>query len=403
MSYLIITSPQFDSVVQPLAKYHSQHGLPTRVVTTDAIFDQYHSLTGHFVASGAATAAAGDAQLNPEAIRAYISFAVSHLGVKYVLIAGGDTQDPLNFYGCPASGLCASANPQNISIVPTLYENSVFDGPTAADNLFVVPLGQSTTAPAAAIGRLPAVTKSDLQTEVARSINWASWVHSYQKTATFVSGFGAAVDYGAACADPQFPQASDGMASQLPSAWQITKAYEDGTHADDTANRSHFISLFNQGQEIVNYMGHGNLQQWSCLPALSSADVGSLTNADKPAAVFQWGCQATDFVNPRLPNIDSLLLQARKGSSVTGAAIAVGSAGLDLAYPQAVLAGGIDPSASNPYFYGYLAQGQSVGQALEHAKDDMVAQYSGQPGYADYADVVNSYTVLGDPALRPPM
>ena len=400
--YLIITAPQFTSTVQPLARYHDQHGLPTKVVTTQAIYDQYRSRLGRFVPSGAGTAGPGDGQLNPEAIRAYISFAVRHLGVKYVLIAGGDTQDPHNFYGCPQSGLCADANPRNVGIVPTLYENSVFDGPTASDNLYVVPLGQSTTAPDAAIGRLPAVTTSGLQTEVARSIGWASWVRSYEKTATFVSGFGSAGDYGGSCADPQFPSASDGMASHLPASWTISKAYEDGTQADDVANRSRFLTLFDRGQEIVNYVGHGNLQQWSCLPELTSADIRSLTNTNRLAAVFQWGCQATDFVNPQLPNIDSLLLQARNAGRPTGAAVAVGSTGTDLAYPQALLAGGVQQPGGDPYFYGYLARGDSVGQALQYAKDDMVTRYAGQPVYANYADVVNSYTVLGDPALMLP-
>ena len=192
------------------------------------------------------------------------------------------------------------------------------------------------------------------------------------------------------------------MASHLPASWTISKAYEDGTQADDVANRSRFLTLFDRGQEIVNYVGHGNLQQWSCLPELTSADIRSLTNTNRLAAVFQWGCQATDFVNPQLPNIDSLLLQARNAGRPTGAAVAVGSTGTDLAYPQALLAGGVQQPGGDPYFYGYLARGDSVGQALQYAKDDMVTRYAGEPVYANYADVVNSYTVLGDPALMLP-
>jgi hypothetical protein len=398
--YLIITAPKFVPTLRPLASYYDRRRLPAKIVTVDAIFDQYRSRLGRFTGTGS-KAGTGDAQLNPDAIRAYVTFAVKHLGVQYVLLGGGDTMDPLNYYGCPESGLCAGVNPRNLSIVPTLYENSIFDGPTAADNLFVVPLGQSTTAPDAAIGRLPAVTASELRTEVSRSIHFRSWVKSYRRRATFVSGFGTSVNYGQSCADPAFPSASDEMASDLPSAWMVNKAYEDGNHADDLANHDRLLALFDQGQEIVNYMGHGNLRQWSCLPALTSNDVPSLTNVNRPAAVFQWGCQATDFVNPRLSNIDSLLLEAQRNGRVTGAAVTVGSTGLDLAYPQAQLAGATG-SGGPPGFYGYLVKGQSVGEALRHAKDDMVASYWNGSARQTYADVVNSYTILGDPALTLP-
>jgi hypothetical protein len=115
--------------------------------------------------------------------------------------------------------------------------------------------------------------------------------------------------------------------------------------------------------------------------------------------VFQWGCQATDFSEPRLPNIDSALLNATGSDGApTGSVLALGSSGEDLAIPQAVLAGGTSETGPTgvSYFYGYLRRGFTIGESLQLAKDDMVTLH---PNDVDYLDVVNSYTILGDPAL----
>ena len=413
--YLVITSPEFvgDQNLATLAGDHG--GLTYKIVDTQSIYDQYESSTGAFAAATGATAPPGDGQVNPEAIRAYVAFAHANLGTEYVLLAGGDTDDYHNYLGCPASGRCKATNPDNVSVVPTLYQNSVFDGPTPSDNLFAVPPGQSTTAPDVAVGRLPAITRSQLDLEIEKSINWLSGAaQPYKDTASFVAGFPFSSNYGCSSyADSTFKTASNVMAGQLLSlpAFQgsVNKRYEDGTLTDDLANRAALLSDINAGTEIVNFVGHGNTQQWSCLPDLQAysggagAYAGALTNSARPVIVFQWGCQATNIQNPQLPNIDSVLLSDEDGSgNPTGATIAVGSSGDDLDVPQEVLAGGTNlrtgPSGVN-YFYGYLVKGDTVGQALEFAKDDLITAWGSNQ---DDADVVNSYTILGDPALTIP-
>lgn len=87
------------------------------------------------------------------------------------------------------------------------------------------------------------------------------------------------------------------------------------------------------------------------------------------------------------------------------AAITVCSTGHDLIDQQAVLSGG--SAETGPpgvrYFYGYLSQGKSVGEALQLAKDDLLVEYPGN-SYAnpDYRDVVNSYEAFGDPSQTVP-
>ena len=413
--YLVITSPEFvgDQHLATLAGDHG--GLTYKIVDTQSIYDQYQSSTGAFAATTGATAPPGDGQVNPEAIRAYVAFAHANLGTEYVLLAGGDTDDYHNYLGCPASGRCKATNPDNVSVVPTLYQNSVFDGPTPSDNLFAVPPGQSTTAPDVAVGRLPAITPSQLDLEIQKSVDWLNGgAQTYKDTASFVAGFPFSSNYGCGSyADSTFVNASNIMAGQLLglSAFDghVHELYEDGTQADDLSNRAKLLSDLKAGTEIVNFVGHGNTQQWSCLPDLQSysttagAYAGGLTNSNRPAAVFQWGCQATNIQNPQLPNVDSTLLADEDSSgNPTGATIAVGSSGDDLDIPQEVLAGGTTLGTGRAgvnYFYGYLINGDTVGQALEFAKDDLITTWGSNQ---NFVDVVNSYTILGDPALTIP-
>jgi hypothetical protein len=399
--YLIITNPAFEAGIEPLANYHRKHGLTVKVVSINAVYGQYRRSLGHFTKPHGHVP--GDGLVNPEAIRAYISYAHDNFGTRYVLLVGGDTFDYHNHFGCPDSGICGTQNPNNLSFLPSLLVQSQYAGLVSADNLYVVPLGSSTQAPDLAIGRLPVLTQSQLATEVDKSIHWTSrldGLSGYRGTAIFSSGFPSPIDYGASCGDPTFQSSSDLMAARLPTTFHITRAYEDGKQSDDAVTRSNFLNQFNAGREIVNFVGHGNLTQWSCYPPLlSTSDVGRLSNAGKPSMVFQWGCQATDFAEPRLANIDSALLNAADSHGApTGAVLAVGSSGEDLAVPQAVLAGGTLETGPTgvSYFYGYLKRGLTVGESLRLAKDDMVALH---PNDVDYLDVVNSYTILGDPAL----
>jgi hypothetical protein len=461
--YLIITSRGFAGEMAILAKYRRAHGLTTRIVTTTRIYDQYRRRVGHFTVGSRSVARPGDAQLNPDAIRAYIQYAVAHLGTRYVLLAGGDTIDYHDYFGCGASGTCSAGNPNNTSVVPSLYVPAQFAGLDQTDNLYAVPLGAKYVAPDVAIGRLPAVTAAQLKTEVQRTVDWPGLAKGYSRTALFVADPDSPN-----CAASAFQENSDLMAQNLPGSFTVDRTYDDHATIDSMTNttltlpskpsasltagvsltlsgspthapasevalsvsaeppltvtlqaqapatdytqitwsptdnqvRMRFFSLVDRGEEIVNYNGHGNLSTWSCLP-LNASDVGQLTNTRKLFATFQWGCEATLF-DVRLPTMDVLLLNATDAAGrPEGAAIAVGSSGEDLPEPQAVLAGGTDETGPGGarFFYGYLAGGDSVGLALQKAKDDVIATHGSDP---NFVDAVNSYRVLGDPALTLP-
>ncbi|HZT97297.1 MAG TPA: C25 family cysteine peptidase [Chloroflexota bacterium] len=398
--YLIIANPALAGAVGPLVALHRSQGMTVRTVTVTSIYDQYRGATGTFVAPGAA-GRPGDGYVDPLAIRAYVAYAHSHFGTRYVLLVGGDTFDYHNFFKCPSSGICGSANPDNLSLMPSLYVNSTYSGLVASDNEYAVPPTSSTDAPDLAIGRLPALSVTQLRTEVNRTVNFHSWLPAYKSRAVFTAGYGSSSSYCGQTGDPTFADTSTQMAAALPKGFSVSAYYDNGDTSHDDAIKQDLMKSWDAGQEIVNFTGHGNLTEWSsCGGILKAPDVSLLTNSDKPALVFQWGCQATDYLDPRAAsNLDLQLLNAvdSKGNP-TGAVLTLGSSGEDLAVPQATLAGGtseLTPDGT-PYFYGYLAKGDSVGTALELAKDGMVKLH-GSDG--DYMDVVRSYNILGDPAL----
>ncbi len=96
-----------------------------------------------------------------------------------------------------------------------------------------------------------------------------------------------------------------------------------------------------------------------------------------------------------------------KSQTIRGgrSAITLGSTGQDLIDQQAVLSGGSSETgpAGVRYFYGYLSQGKSIGEALQLAKDDLLLEHpSNSYANPDYLDVVNSYEVFGDSSLTLP-
>jgi hypothetical protein len=280
-------------------------------------------------------------------------------------------------------------------LVPSLYVETTFAGAVPSDHLYTVAIGDTTDKPDVAIGRMPVTSVADLQTMVTKTVNWKTWSSAtgHISTGAFAAGW----------EDPTFSTSSDQMAADLPSPFTVQKFYETGDPTTDATNSTNFQAAFSAGPEVVNYMGHGNYERWSNTPLFQVSNVAGLTNGDAPSMVFQWGCQATDYAIPNLPNLNVSMLTSTVASGANagkpdGAVLEVGSTGADLAPNEELFAGGT--AATGPtgvrYFYGYLARNYSVGQAVMYAGRDLMTEF---PSDTDYIDVENTYQVLGDPAL----
>ncbi len=399
--YLIISAPQFFSGAesncttsaassQPLCQLAAYHhltangGYSTQVVNLTTIYDQF--------AGG---------QINPEAIRKYISYAQAHLGTQYVVLAGGDTQDYHNYAGCaapPAASSCTSykQNPYNQSYIPYLYDTAEFFGVTPTDTQYAIAENAPSPVPDVAIGRLPAfITDAtnpmgQLQGAVNRSVSWAAQVNGNGNPSASYAGTAAfAADY-PKTEDPanQFSDASNTLIAKLPPSFtKVQKFYFDGVTTDDATLRSNFVATISSGQEIVNYVGHGNVGVLGHGDIIFNyQDAQSVTNVNRLSLLVVLGCTTANIVDPAQANVDmALLTGVDSNNNPKGAVLAIGSNGQDLADPQTALANS---------FYGHLANGDTVGLAMMKAKNELY-----QAGNQSTQDVINSYEILGDPGL----
>ncbi|MBI2397844.1 MAG: hypothetical protein HYV17_08600 [Xanthomonadales bacterium] len=347
VDYLVIASPGLAASLQPLLQAKQAQGLRTHVVTTDAIFERH----SHGVPDG-------------EAVRRFIADAQRDFGVRYVLIAGGDSYDYRNELGLGS-----------VSHVPTLYR--------ATDSIVRFASSDSALADAdgdgvadLALGRMPARTAAELERMIAKSL-------AFEANAGTSVLFVADADDGGV----SFAAQSDVQAASFPTL-TIERAYRNdypgaspGTY-DDAALHSRIVGAFNSGQRLVHYFGHSAPPQWTSGAVLTATQLraGALANSTLPL-VAQWGCWNGYFVHPQANSLAQVLLAIEHGAGSV-----IGAGGLTSAESDHALA---------LAFYQELAKpGARVGDALLLARQTLATQ---QPALRDVQVAV---TLFGDPAAR---
>ena len=335
--YLIISHPLFLDDLGPLVAARQGDGL--RVKTVD-VFDLYQAYTG--------------GEIDPEAIHAYIVDAARRLGVRYVLLVGGDSYDYLDHLGIGS-----------VSFIPTLYaQTDEFIYFTPADSLLADVNGDDLQD--LAIGRLPARSRSELQLLIDKTLRYP----------TTPAGLLLAADE---ADDGHFAAISDGMAAAAPPAWPATRAYIDTLGL--AGARASLLSGLNSGNALVNFVGHSGPTVWTFSGLFSAGDPAGLTNVTAPAAVVQWGCWNTYHVTPQYDTLAHRLLL----DGPQGAAAVVGSSTLTKESSDEVL---------GPELLARLfVRGARIGDAIVRAKQAVSATGG------DLRDVLVSWTLLGDPAL----
>jgi hypothetical protein len=400
------TSPSSLPAAYSGSTFESIHpGLTYKYVTVNQIYDAY-----------------GYGQYDPVAIRKYVQYAAASLGTEYVLLVGGDLEDYHSFSECHSSCPWYYAGTSK-NLIPTYY---VYDSTTLvpSDNLFAVSLSapQSNPSPDVAIGRLPVFTATQLDNVLEKSINFAAhmpetnnltlWPAGPQDGNNFQGSTNTMYAWLTGSGNP-FTSFGDGTCNSA----TVSNGYAYECTTVDTTARTNFINGLQNGTvpsggsstiypDLVNYNGHGNAGQWSSTPMLKSSTVVSstgtpvLTNSNASTGlqplIIQWGCNVALFTHPQSGGTidDDLVVEPN-----AGATLALGSTGEDFAFEEETLAGGISGDTGpdgNGYLYGYLSKGYTIGQAMTRAKDDVMTLYSGSQ---TYVDVVDSYEILGDPAL----
>ncbi len=340
--YVAVVAAGFEQALQPLVERRRSQGLRVTVVTVDDVYDTF-----------------SHGMLDPAAIRDYLRYARDHWpgpAPRFLLLVGDASYD--------YQGFLPNSTP---NYVPTYLLTTHFVGETASDNWFVS-LDDADDLPDMAVGRIPAQTAAQVATVVAKTLAYEDSSGPWQGRALFVADNKQA----------EFQSMSDDLASEfLPVGYEVQKVYL-GQAAD--ANRA-LMSSLRQGVGLVNYVGHGSMNVWAQEKIFQLADIERLDNATALPLLVTMTCLVGYFHHPLATSMGEELLFKPDG----GVVAAFVPTSETLASDQRYLA---------EAFYRHLfSDAATVGEAIMLAKHDLPSER------AIMQDLIETFTLLGDPAL----
>ncbi len=347
-----------------MADYRSDRGLSVEVVDVQHIYDVFNY-----------------GRMSPNAIRDFLTYAFWNWQTSYVLLVGDGTFDPRNYRN----------NSAQTFIPPYLAMVDPDLGETAADNRYVAIIG-SDPMPDMYLGRLPAESSADVTTMVDKIIDYESAPagSGWNKNVLFVSddlkgGGGAFYNYSDAIADGVSAYEGE-MVPLLPDIYNKKKLYLPYDCADGNSCRDDIISQINQGALLISYVGHSAKEYWAEEKLLDIDSVNQLNNQFYPV-MLPMTCLEGYFHEAQVGRMSLSEALVRKAGG--GAIASWSSSGLGLASGHDYLERGFFISI----FYNNLRE---IGAAANFGKL-YLSIYS--PA-GKYDDLMETFSLLGDPALR---
>lgn len=343
--YIAIVDPTLQESLNPLLEYHRDEGLSVVSFTPQQIYDAY---------SGGA--------VEPIAFRDMLKDGLENWETKprFVLLVGDSTYDP--------SGYLNDLPP---TYVPSPFVDSVYGGETVSDNVIADVDGDGY--PDVALGRFPARTTAQLETIVNKTLQYSQnpsegdWRNRVLFAADGREGL--------------FRETSERLREEyLPAGVEGVSVYPEAS----SDALSQMMPELAEGSFIVNYVGHGSVQQWGRDKLLTTDAVPQITNGDRLPIYINMTCLAGLFSHPNQESLAESLLWSTQGGSVA----AIAPTSLTLPTSQSKLNSTLLEELLSP-------ERPTVGEALMTAKKAVTL--SG----ANEHDIVATFNLLGDPALRP--
>jgi hypothetical protein len=269
---------------------------------------------------------------------------------RYLLLVGDASYDPKNYLGLG-----------ELDQVPTKLLDSLYM--EAASDDWMADLNGDGV-PELAVGRLPARNAAEAGLLAGRIVSYETVAQS--------SGIMLASDSQDGI---DFAAESGQLRSLLPDGVTVSELVR-GT-VDDATLKAQLLATLNQGQKLVNYMGHGSVNLWRG-NLLTNEDALGLANGQRTALWVLMTCLNGYFDDPALDSLGEAVMRAPGGGGIAVWA----SSGMCDPSQQALL---------NREFYRVLFGGESltIGEAAMRAK----------PAATDQ-DVRRTWILLGDPSMR---
>lgn len=275
---ILITHPDFAAAVSPLKELRENEGFKVAVVTIDQIFDAFNF-----------------GERSPFAVRDYLATAArgSKNKLQSVLFIGDASLDPRNYLGFG-----------DFDFVPTrIIETTVFK--TASDDWFSDFKGNGFAT--IATGRLPVRTLDEATLVISKIVNYASKADGagWKNQALLIGDQNVGAD---------FTTETNLAASSLPDSLAKTILLADGQ--DPSVVRQQILTSLNSGQLLVNYLGHGSVEQWSFSDLLDDSSANELHNGDRLPVYLLMDCLNGFFQDVYTESLAESLLLAPGGGAV---------------------------------------------------------------------------------------
>ncbi len=269
---------------------------------------------------------------------------------RFVLLVGDASYDPRNYLGFG-----------EFDLVPTKFVDTEHLT-TASDDWFVD--FDDDGLPEMAVGRLPVESAEEAENVISKIMAFEG-VASLMNDALLVADINDYID---------FEGASAGVADELLARSMGVTEILRGKSA--TA-RDDLLSLLNQGQLLVNYVGHGSTKIWNG-NLLTSTDAWNLTNSPYLPFLVSMTCLNGFFQDPYSESMAETFLKTPQG----GAVAVWTSSGLTFPVEQTVM----NKELVRVLFNG---EGLTIGEAVKRAKQAV-----------SNGDIRRTWILFGDPTLR---
>lgn len=355
VDYLIISPETLLPAAQRLARHRAAHGLAVKVVSAEAIYDEFNA-----------------GEVDPQAIRSFLATALRQWrppAPAFAVILGDATFDPLGYLGPP---------PVQVPGVFRLVDPWL--GEVADENAFAAVSGADIV-PDLMYGRLPAGSLTLAETLVDKITGYdalpvgAEWQRRLLLAADNPDGAG------------DFTTLAEDIADLAAPSLDLRRLYLTA-YPNAERLRADLLSGWSEGALVVNYIGHGQASAWAAEQILNKAEAQSLQNRGRPAVVLAMSSLSGIFTQVGASSLleDLLLMPEGRGAvgyvASTGYGISVGNALVNEGFLQAIL---VDKAAL-------------LGRAAIQGK---LSLYTRGYDFTEY--LTRLYTLFGDPAMQLPL
>lgn len=371
--YIMIAHRDFLTATAPLAAYRRSQGHEVRLIDVQQIYDQFNY-----------------GRMSAQAIHSFLTHVYTTWPapkVRFVLLVGDGNFDP--------RGYLSTTGPTFIP--PYLEMVDPVIGETASDNRYAMVTGDDLLTDVL-IGRFPVQSAADVTAMVEKTIGYEqtgpSTSAAWKSNLIFITdnlegGGGPFYDLSDLVADGVVHTAS-GATMLVPEAFQKFKFYlgNQCTNENPAVNcRQRIVDQMNQGALFVSYIGHGAKEYWAEEQLLNKSALQQLTNGDRLPIMLPMTCLEGYFHEAAATSAsfgETIVRMAEHGAvaswSPTGLGLATGHDFLERGFFEA-------------YFQNEI---QELGAAVLYGQLYLLEQAS----LNKYADLLDTYVLLGDPALR---